>query len=122
MDIKITFDSEAAEILKNKKAANEAILLDLDDGVGMFSKVGQCSLDTSFRILLVEKDIDFKSDYSVEIDSNIDPIYIKASSDYIFTENITFRVRPNSQTLQMSSSAGLIDGTVNVEHIKKEEV
>lgn len=30
-----------------------ALLLDLDDGVGPYSKLGICSLDTSFRFLLV---------------------------------------------------------------------
>ena len=32
------------------------IILDLDDGVGEYSKMGVCSLDTSFRLLLLDKE------------------------------------------------------------------
>lgn len=120
--MKITFDDESKKILMDKKQDNEVILLDLDDGVGMFSKVGMCSLDTSFRILLVEDSIDFHNDYSLEIDSNAGPVFVKKSSDYYFKDNITFKVKPSTTTLQMSDSSEMIDGSVGIEHIKKAEV
>lgn len=120
--MKITFDENAKAVLDRNKSENDAILLDLDDGVGMFSKVGQCSLDTSFRILLVDKTVDFQQDYSGVLDSNVGPVFVKPSSDYYLKDDITFKVKENSTVLQMSSPAELIDGRVGIEHIEKAEV
>ncbi|MGR3742428.1 iron-sulfur cluster biosynthesis family protein [Companilactobacillus sp. DQM5] len=120
--MKVTFDNDAKKLIEQKTTENEVILIDLDDGVGMFSKVGMCSLDTSFRVLLVDKNIDFEKDYNVELESNIGPIFIKKSSDYYFKDDINFKVKKNTNTLQMSDTSEMLDGAVAIEHIKKDEV
>lgn len=117
--MKIIFTDDAKEILNKKLTTNQSILLDLDDGVGMFSKQGFCSLNTSFRFLLVDNKIDFLKDYKIKIDSNLGDIHVKESSDYFFEGDIRIKVKPNSNTLQMSSDSELIDGSVGIEIINK---
>lgn len=52
------------------KYKDSRILLDLDDGVGMYSKMGSCALNISFRLLILDKDQDY-SDYTVNVESPI---------------------------------------------------
>lgn len=115
--MKITFDDNAKKILNKNLDASKSILLDLDDGVGMFSKQGFCSLNTSFRFLLVDNKIDFSNDYKIKISSNLGDVFVKESSDYFFEKDIRIKVKPNSNTLQMSNDAELIDGSVGIEII-----
>lgn len=117
--MKITFTEDAKQILNKKLNTNQSILLDLDDGVGMFSKQGFCSLNTSFRFLIVDNKIDFLNDYKIKIDSNLGDIYVKESSDYFFEKDIRIKVKPNSNTLQMSNDLELIDGSVGIEIINE---
>ena len=57
-----------------------AFLLDLDDGVGPYSKLGICSLDTSFRFLLVS-DTEVPAPYTSTLASAVGPI--SASTEHV---------------------------------------
>ena len=54
MYLKIT--DQAQERLQKYIDEGATVILDVDDGVGEYSKMGVCSLDTSFRLLLLDKE------------------------------------------------------------------
>ncbi|WP_071131166.1 iron-sulfur cluster biosynthesis family protein [Enterococcus timonensis] len=111
--MKITLSPEAVAKLQPYLNDETALLLDLDDGVGKFSKFGICSLDISFRILVVDKTQDLK-DYGTQLDSEVGPIGIKGySADYI-GESPSLTVNPRYQNLVLNSVSGLVDGNVGI--------
>lgn len=111
MNIQITAEAEAK--LAPYLAEHALLLLDLDDGVGPFSQLGVCSLDTSFRILIVQKDSDLK-DYSLHLDSTIGPIYIKEYTNNYFNERPIMDLNPRFQNLMLKSATGIIDNNVEI--------
>lgn len=64
MYLKITDAAKAK--LDGYITKDDVLILDLDDGVGKYSKVGFCSLDTSFRLLVLDKK-QSKEDYKTVI-------------------------------------------------------
>lgn len=111
MNIQITPAAKAK--LTPYTAEHAILLLDLDDGVGSFSKFGVCSLDTSFRVLIVQNDSDLK-DYSLEMKSEVGPIYIKEYTKDYFTENPQLDLNPRFQNLVLKSETGIIDNNVEI--------
>ncbi len=93
------------------------LLLDLDDGVGSFSKFGVCSLDTSFRFLVVKKDSDLK-DYQVALDSKVGPIYIKDYTLHYFGKEPKIDLNPRFLNYVLSTEAGIVDNNVQVIDMK----
>ncbi|MHC5373214.1 iron-sulfur cluster biosynthesis family protein [Enterococcus sp. LJL120] len=89
------------------------LLLDLDDGVGSFSKFGVCSLDTSFRVLVVAKDSDLK-DYPTALTSPIGDLYIKEYTSNYFAEEPVLELNPRFQNLVLKTASGTVDGNVEI--------
>ena len=54
--------------------------LDFDDGVGPFSKVGVCSLNQAFQLVIVDKTEDIH-DYNEKITTELGDVYYKGYSD-----------------------------------------
>lgn len=93
---------------------NKAVLiLDLDDGVGKYSKMGICSLDTSFRLLILEQ-IQDKVDFNLTIDSDVGAIYIKDYSKRYLDEEMTLEVDSRLQVFKLKSPSGVLDGNVPI--------
>ncbi|EOI00148.1 hypothetical protein UAW_00162 [Enterococcus haemoperoxidus ATCC BAA-382] len=95
------------------------IILDLDDGVGKYSKMGVCSLDTSFRLLLLDQ-LQDKSDFNLTVDSDIGGIYIKDYSKRYLDEEMTLEVDPRLQVFKLKSPSGILDGNVPIVDLRPE--
>lgn len=87
------------------------IILDLDDGVGKYSKMGVCSLDTSFRLLLLASKQE-KTDYPMKIDSDMGAIYIKDYSKMYMDETMTLTLDPRLNSFKLESPSGTLDNQV----------
>ena len=95
------------------------IILDLDDGVGKYSKMGICSLDTSFRLLILEQ-LQDKSDFDLTLDSDIGAVYIKDYSKRYLDEEMTLEVDPRLQVFKLNSPSGILDGNVPIVDLRLE--
>lgn len=111
MDIQIT--PEALKKLAPYRNQDTCLLLDLDDGVGIFSKLGVCSLDTSFRILAVQADSNLK-DYPIALTAPEGNLYIKAYTKDYFSEQPILELDPRFPSLRLKSAAGVIDNHVEI--------
>lgn len=61
--MKLKIDEKVQERIKSHmKNASDQLILDLDDGVGSYSSIGNCALGITFKLLVVN-------------DKNLDPIY-----------------------------------------------
>ncbi len=89
------------------------IILDLDDGVGTYSKMGVCSLDTSFRLLLLDKKQE-KNDYPLTLDSDIGEVYIKDYSKMYMDEAMTLTLDPRLGVFKLEGPSGTLDGHVQL--------
>lgn len=111
--MEITLSAPVVEKLQPFVAESAKLLLDLDDGVGEFSKFGICSLDTSFRLLVVKEDSNLK-DYNLVLKSLVGPIYIKDYTAHYFGEKPILALNPRFSNLVLTNEAGLLDGNVEV--------
>ncbi|MGX7350836.1 hypothetical protein RU97_GL000451 [Enterococcus canis] len=93
--------------------AGAKVVLDLDDGVGAYSKMGVCSLDTSFRILILDK-VQESKDYALTLDSNVGEVLIKDYSKMYLDEDMTLDVKDRFNTLYLKSPSGVLDGNVPI--------
>ena len=96
------------------------IVLDLDDGVGKYSKMGVCSLDISFRLLLLDQ-LQDKSDFGLTLDSDIGAIYIKDYSKRYLDEKMTLEIDPRLQVFKLKSPSGVLDGNVPIVDLRPEK-
>lgn len=112
--------SDEAQVKLTPYIESKAVLiLDLDDGVGKYSKMGVCSLDTSFRLLLLNQ-LQDKSDFDLTLDSTIGSIYIKDYSKRYLDEEMTLEVDPRLQVFQLKSPSGVLDGNVPIVDLRPE--
>lgn len=94
------------------------VVLDLDDGVGKYSKLGVCSLDTSFRLLVLSHDQD-RSDYTLDIDSNVGEIPIKEYSKIYLDDQMNLEYDDRLALIKLKSPSGVIDGNVPIIDLRK---
>lgn len=111
--MEIQVSKEAQEKLVPYKNEGIRFLIDLDDGVGEFSKFGVCSLDTHFRILVVNKKGELP-DYSEVLESNDGPFYIKDYTKHYFGQKPQLTVNERFCNLVLSTENGLVDGNVEI--------
>ncbi len=111
MYLKVT---DAAKVQIDKYLSEDSlVILDLDDGVGEYSKLGVCSLDTSFRILLLDKE-QSHGDFGTTFDSDIGRIYIKDYSKIYLDEQMTLDFDPRLFNFTLKSGGGTLDAYVPV--------
>ena len=79
MQLTITKEAEA-KLKPYFDDKNAVILLDFDDGVGPFSKVGVCSLNQAFQLVVAPKEADLH-DYDQVLETNLGKVYYKGYSD-----------------------------------------
>ena len=104
--------SEKAQERLEKYVQEGAInILDLDDGVGKYSKMGVCSLDTSFRLLLLDKKQE-KTDYPLTIDSDMGEVFIKDYSKMYMDEEMSLTLDPRLNVFKLESPSGTLDNYV----------
>ncbi|CAM2951513.1 iron-sulfur cluster biosynthesis family protein [Dellaglioa algida] len=95
------------------------ILLDFDDGVGALSKAGTCSLDSSFRLLIVNSQNDSEA-YDEIIESDLGPVRVKGYSKTYMDENMQLLINERFNTLSLhGDNSGLLTGTVKLENFAK---
>ena len=118
MYLKIT--EQAQERLQKYIDEGATVILDLDDGVGEYSKMGVCSLDTSFRLLLLDKE-QRKNDYKLQLDSDIGDVYIKDYSKMYMDEHMTLSLDPRLGVFILESPSGSLDSHVQLVDLRPEK-
>lgn len=118
MYLKIT--EQAQERLQKYIDEGATVILDLDDGVGEYSKMGVCSLDTSFRLLLLDKE-QRKNDYKLQLDSDIGDVYIKDYSKMYMDEHMTLSLDPRLGVFTLESPSGSLDSHVQLVDLRPEK-
>ncbi|HCD4555354.1 TPA: iron-sulfur cluster biosynthesis family protein [Enterococcus faecium] len=118
MYLKIT--EQAQERLQKYIDEGATVILDLDDGVGEYSKMGVCSLDTSFRLLLLDKE-QRKNDYKLQLDSDIGDVYIKDYSKMYMDEHMTLSLDPRLCVFTLESPSGSLDSHVQLVDLRPEK-
>ncbi|WP_288527819.1 iron-sulfur cluster biosynthesis family protein [uncultured Secundilactobacillus sp.] len=105
-------DKVQARLKAHMTAPDDQLILDLDDGVGNYSSVGNCSLDTSFQLLIVTKD-NLDPTYNAEVASPLGPVFIK---DYTTTyiEGSPKLDLNKYGTIRLKTQAGTVDESVAI--------
>ncbi|MGM0215010.1 iron-sulfur cluster biosynthesis family protein [Enterococcus sp. AZ109] len=92
---------------------DSVVVLDLDDGVGRYTKAGFCSLDISFRFLVLREDQD-RSDYKIPIESNVGEILVKDHSVMHLDQKMKLEFDKQRGLTKLNGTSGLIDGNVQI--------
>ncbi|KRM89102.1 iron-sulfur cluster biosynthesis family protein [Liquorilactobacillus vini] len=91
------------------------LLLDFDDGVGQFSRVGTCALTSGFRVLIAEDGLDLH-DYNLPLSANFMTFLIKDYSRTYLDEKMKLDVNSKNQQLKLTGDkAGTITSAVLLE-------
>ena len=100
--------------LKISEKAQERLEKYVQEGaisVGKYSKMGVCSLDTSFRLLLLNKKQE-KTDYPLTINSDMGEVFIKDYSKMYMDEEMTLTLDPRLNVFKLESPSGTLDNYV----------
>lgn len=114
----ITFTDGAKQRIQRYLSPDKKMLLDYDDGVGPFSAIGNCSLESGYQLIFVDKDLAVP-DYDRQIDSNLGPLLIKGESLPQFEDEMEVRFNRHLFTLPLVSRKGTL--TDNVELVDYSE-
>ncbi|MDR0922240.1 MAG: iron-sulfur cluster biosynthesis family protein [Lactobacillales bacterium] len=116
--MQLTFDEKTKtklETLLSTGSTPTKILFDFDDGVGPLSKMGNCTINVHFRIVLVDDTANLK-EYNAILDSNIGPLYFKDYSKMYMGENMIVSFNPTygnnilkSETETLDQNAEILD-------------
>lgn len=110
----LTFTTEAQERLqKCLQGKDYRMILDFDDGVGPFSKLGNCSLDVNYKLVFVDPDEELP-DFNAHFESNLGPIYYKDFDKPQYDEHMTIDFNPRYFTLPLKSDQRLLTDNVEV--------
>lgn len=116
--MKVNFTEAAKERLARYLDSDKRILLDFDDGVGPFSKVGACSLDGAFRLILVDKD-EVLPDFEKVISSNIGDIAIKGYSEAQLDDEMEVRFNKQYFTMPLVSDKRTLTDNLEIIDLSK---
>ncbi|EUJ30310.1 hypothetical protein MFLO_10823 [Listeria floridensis FSL S10-1187] len=110
--MRIDISEEAAEIIRKRKPENAKLVLNLNDGAGMFSDVaGSCSLDLLFDVVFANQDAEL-GEYAAEIESNLGTIFAKPYSLKYLDEGNYLRVSSMGMLVLGGAYSGMISGNV----------
>jgi uncharacterized protein YqkB len=115
--MKLTITNEAIQQLKKVFPANSRLLLSFDDGVGPFSKVGICSLDTSYDVIGVDKDAK-TPDYDTKLEANFGDWAFKGYSKIYLDQDMKLDYKNNR--IVLSSEAGIMDSNIELKDLTKQ--
>lgn len=101
--MKITFTETAAQRVARYLGPTKRMLLDFDDGVGPFSSVGTCSLDGTFRLIVVDRQVDLP-DFDQQLSSNLGDIGIKGYSAVQLDDQMEVRFNKQYFTIPLVST------------------
>ncbi|MYV16689.1 iron-sulfur cluster biosynthesis family protein [Furfurilactobacillus milii] len=111
--MKLSMSSDAKTKIAAAMGPNQRLLLSFDDGVGPFSNVGYCSLDTSFDLIIVDKDAE-TPDYDAMIDSDLGPVAVKDYSKTYMSEHMQLTENTTFHTLQLTGDSEQLDPNVQI--------
>ena len=116
--MKLTFTPQAQQRLQKYLQPDSKLILDFDDGVGPFSKLGNCSLDANFKLIIVSKDAKFP-DFNAQLDSNLGPIWYKDYTASQLDEKMEVRFNQTYFTMPLVSEQRTM--TDNLEFLDLQE-
>lgn len=104
---------EAIAKIKPHLNDHTRLLLSYDDGVGPYSHHGLVALQVSFQLVMINEDQPY-DDYDEEIDSNLQPMFIKSYSSRFLADKMTLKLQPKYQTLVLADDSEEIDQNVEI--------
>lgn len=99
---------------KHMTGTDEQLILDFDDGVGAYSKAGVCSLDVSFRILVVDRHEIDSEIFDEQLDSPLGPVLIKSYADNYFIDEAPKLDLNKLGLISLKTNTGVIDTNVEI--------
>ncbi|MBO0430923.1 iron-sulfur cluster biosynthesis family protein [Enterococcus sp. DIV0660C] len=117
----LKISTEAQERLQKYLDEEAVVILDLDDGVGAYSKMGVCSLDTSFRLLVLDK-AQKKEDYQLVLDSDVGELYVKDYSKMYMDEAMTLSLDTRLGVFKLSGPSGMLDSHVQLVDLRPNKI
>lgn len=116
--MKLTFTPQAQQRLQKYLQPDSKLILDFDDGVGPFSKLGNCSLDANFKLIIVKKDAKLP-DFNAQLASNLGQVWYKDYTAPQLDEKMEVRFNQTYFTMPLVSEQRTM--TDNLEFLDLQE-
>jgi len=101
---------------------DKKILLNFDDGVGVFSvEQATCGLAVLFDLIIVDNNYN-SIDYNYKIQSDIGNIYMKEYSSEFLDQNNSLIQNENGSISLTGEYSGIIDGNVRIKDYSNEHI
>ena len=111
--MKLTFTDEAKKRVTRYLGPDKRILLGYDDGVGPFSAIGNCSLESNYQLIFVDRGVKLP-DFDRALDSNLGQVLIKGESAAQFDDEMEIRFNQHLFTMPLVSPKGILTENVEV--------
>lgn len=109
--MKLIFDEAVLNRLKDWETAD--IVLDYDQTLGENGRpVDGCAIGTRFRLVAIDHD-SVPDIFSVTIDSNLGPIYLKKDGEMFLTKDMIL-TQATDFRIQLKDTGALIDSNVQI--------
>mgnify|MGYP005798089599 FL=1 len=100
--MQLTFFPQAQQRLQKYIKPTSKLILDFDDGVGPFSKLGNCSLDANFKLIIVSQSVNLP-DFNAQLTSNLGPVWYKDYTASQLDEKMEVRFNQTYFTMPLVS-------------------
>lgn len=105
---KIDIQEKAAKILKKHVNDGQILILNLNDGASIYSKMGSCGGEIAYQFVIINK---FDPDYNIKLENNFDlPIYISERENDLLGKGL--KLIENRGRLSLLSDEGMIDSSI----------
>lgn len=109
----LTFTDDVKERIARYLSPDKRIILDYDDGVGPFSKVGNCSLAANYKLIFIAKDV-VLPDFDAHFPSNLGDVYYKGFDAPQYSAGMELRFNPTYFTMALTSPQGVLTDSVEI--------
>lgn len=109
----LTFTPEAQKQVERYLRPNTKLLLDFDDGVGPFSNLGNCSMDSHYKLIFVKDDLELP-DFDQSFPSNLGPVYYKGYNAPQYEAGMQLQFNKRYFTLPLVSPSSVLTDDVEL--------
>jgi uncharacterized protein YqkB len=91
-------------LMANYDPETQVVLLAAEDGISPYNDPLDITMETSFTINIVNKDVPYQRWFDMPVETSVGPFYIKAHSKGLLAENMILRKKNNFGGLALDSA------------------
>ncbi|WP_057879538.1 iron-sulfur cluster biosynthesis family protein [Companilactobacillus kimchiensis] len=105
--MRLTINAEAMARINEIRTSNDKLILDLDDGIGAFSKL-LMENGLKYQLLVVRADL-VPAGFEKKLDSTVGPIFFNRDTEWYLDSEMRIDFKANTDSYRLWSTNGLLE-------------